>query len=76
MLASQLCVSGNKTDLNWKWVQKLKVWLHCSISLFCEDFDVMLCLNLMKMHAKWKYHDLGTGIRTIKTFTKHKKCYC
>ena len=25
-LASQLCVFDDRTDLNWKWVKKLKVW--------------------------------------------------
>ena len=29
MLASQLCVFDNQTNLKWKWVKKLIVWLCC-----------------------------------------------
>ena len=32
----------------------------------------MFCPNLMKIRAKWRYHALTQGIRTIKTFTEHK----
>ena len=28
-LASQLCVFDDRTNLNWKWVKKLKVWFCC-----------------------------------------------
>ena len=40
-------------------------------SLFCEDFDMMLCPNLMTMHIKGRYHALTQGIKTqFSTTTK------
>ena len=37
--------------------------------------SVMLSPNLMKKHAKLRYHPLSQGIRTIKTLSQYKKSY-
>ena len=44
-------------------------------SLFCEDFDMMLCPNLMTMHIKGRYHALTQGIKTLTIFNDYKKSY-
>ena len=82
MLASQLCVFDDKTDLKSKWVKKkthsMDVLSELS-SLFvkisiCDDSSRNLFNDMM--HAKWMCHALTQGIRTIKTFIQYKKCYC
>ena len=80
MLASHLCLLGNKTDSKSKWVKRT----HSMVVLFGLYIEfilwrfrsVMLCRNLMTMHAKWMYNALTQGITTIKIFSKYKKCYC
>ena len=80
MLASHLCLLGNKTDPKSKWVKRT----HSMVVLFGLYIEfilwrfrsVMLCRNLMTMHAKWMYNALTQGITTIKIFSKYKKCYC
>ena len=81
MLASQLCVFDDRTDLKWKWVEKLIVRFCCPnylVYVMISICDALLSRNLFNdmMHAKWMCHDLTQGIRTINTFIKHIKGYC
>ena len=80
MLASQLCVFDDKTDLKWKWVKKTHSMVVLSelSSLFVKISisDALLSRNLFNDMNKWMCHALTQGIRTIKTFIKYKKCYC
>ena len=77
-MCRKLCVFDGKTDSKSKLVEKRIVWLCCLDYvvyfvkiLICDA----LCCNLMTMHAKWMWHSLTQGIRTIKAFIKYKKCY-
>ena len=80
MLASQLCVFDDKTDSKSKWVKKthsMVVLSGLSIEFILWRFrSVMLCRNLMTMHAKWMYNALTQGITTTKISSKYKKCHC
>ena len=77
MSATQLCVFDDKTDSKSKLVKKAQcnmVVLSGLSRLFCEDFNLMFCCNLMTIHANWMCQTLTQGIEKIKTFTKYKKC--
>ena len=75
MSATQLCVFDDKTDSKSKLVKKAQcnmVVLSGLSRLFCEDFNLMLCCNLMTIHANWMCQTLTQGIGKIETFTKYK----
>ena len=79
MSTTQLCVFDDKTDSKLQLVKKT----HCNMvvlsglsRLFGGDFNLMICCNLMTIHANWMCHTLTQGIGKFKTFTKYKKCYC
>ena len=79
MLASQLCVFDDRTDLKWKWVEKTHS-MDVLFQLSCLFVKISICDALPSrilfndvMHAKWMCHALTRGIRTIKTFLKYKK---
>ena len=71
----------DKTDSKLKWVGEPIAWFCCPGRLFWGIFaalrfySLMLCSDLMMVHAKRMYHTLTQGIRTIKSFTEYKKCY-
>ena len=51
------------------------------LSSLIVNISICIALSLLSlfndmMHAKWTYHALTQGIRTIKTFIKFKKRYC
>ena len=46
------------------------------IVILWRFLSIMLCLNLMTMQAKWRYHALTQGIRAIGPFTEYRKYYC
>ena len=78
MLASQLCVFDDRTDLKWKWVKKTHSidLLSGLSSLFvktsiCDALSSRDLFNDM-MLAKWMCHALTRGIRIIKTFISTK----
>ena len=50
--------------------KSLTVYFCCPNSLFCEDFDRDALSQFNDdMYAKWRFHALTQGIRTIKTFS-------
>ena len=71
MLASQLCVFDDKTDLKWKWVKKIIVWLcfpNYLVYLWrCQSVMLSrctICLMILCMHCECVMPYLTQEIRT------------